>query len=42
MEGLLPIGVILILVALGALANVMGVDSRDFQDERARPALGDN
>lgn len=35
-EGLLPIGVIVILVALGAFANIMGVDSRDLEDTPPR------
>jgi hypothetical protein len=32
-EGLFPVGVIVILVALGALANLIGADSRDSDDD---------
>ncbi len=35
-EGLLPVGVIVILVALGALANIIGADGRDAEDGRPR------
>ena len=35
-EGLFPVGVIVILVALGAFANIIGADSRD-REEDPRP-----
>ncbi len=35
MEGLLPVGIVVILVALGALANIIGAD-RDVEDGRPR------
>jgi hypothetical protein len=42
-EGLFPVGVIVILVALGAFANVIGADSRDREEHphRWHPLLGD-
>ena len=43
MEGLFPVAVIVILVALGALANIIGADSRDSEDDphRRRVFQGD-
>jgi len=38
-EGLFPIGVMVILLALGALANAIGADSRDIDDMRPRGTL---
>lgn len=35
-EGLFPVGVIVILVALGALANIIGADSRDREEDLHR------
>jgi hypothetical protein len=35
-EGLLPVGVVVILVALGALANIIGAVGRDDEDGRPR------
>ena len=43
MEGLFPVGVIVILVALGAFANIIGADSRDREEDphRRRTLQGD-
>ena len=43
MEGLFPVGVIVILVALGAFANMIGADSRDREEDpyRGRSFRGD-
>ena len=43
MDGLFPVGVIVILVALGALANLIGADSRDSEDDpHTRTFQGDD
>ena len=39
MDGLLPLGVIVILAALGALANIIGADSRLDEAESPRGYL---
>jgi len=38
-EVLFPVGVIVILVALGALANIVGIDSRDREVDRPQGTL---